>query len=57
MKPIKKNFTKLGNSVGVVVDKILLNESGIKETDDIELTCGKDRVTIRKAKEQANKEN
>ena len=57
MKPIKKNFTKLGNSVGVVVDKILLNESGLKETDDIELTCGKDRVTIRKTKDQANKEN
>lgn len=56
MKPIKKNFTKLGNSVGVVVDRILLKESGLKETDDIELICGKDRVTIKKAKEQANKE-
>jgi antitoxin component of MazEF toxin-antitoxin module len=57
MKPIKKNFTNLGNSVGVVVDRILLRESGLKETDDIELTCGKDRVTIRKAKEQKEKEN
>ena len=50
MKPIKKNFTKLGNSVGVVVDKILLTESGISENDEIELTCGKDRVTIKKTK-------
>lgn len=54
MKPIKKRFTKLGNSVGVVVDKILLKESEINENDELEVICRKGYITIKKSKQKEN---
>lgn len=48
MKPIKKRFTNLGNSRGIVIDKILLKESDIDENEEVELVCGKNKITIRK---------
>ena len=51
MKPIKKKFTNLGNSKGIVLDKVLLTESELDNVQEVELVCGKDRITIRKPKE------
>ena len=51
MKPIKKKFTNLGNSKGVVLDKVLLTESELDNVQEVELVCSKDRITIRKPKE------
>ena len=50
MKPIKKKFTNLGNSKGIVIDKVLLIESDLENVQEVELVCSKDRITIRKPK-------
>ena len=54
MKPITKKFTNLGNSVGIVLDKILLKESELEDVKEIELVCSKGKITIRKPKEKSN---
>lgn len=51
-KPITKTFTKVGNSFGVVIDKIVFFESEILPTDKISITCSKNRITIKKEKEK-----
>lgn len=52
MKPIEKTFQKVGNSYGVIVDKYIFKESEIKPTDKVQITCGKNRITIKKQQEQ-----
>ena len=54
MKPITKKFTNLGNSIGIVIDKILLKESELENVTEIELVCSKGKITIRKPKEKTN---
>jgi antitoxin component of MazEF toxin-antitoxin module len=52
MKPIDKTFQKVGNSYGVIVDKYIFKESEIKPTDKVQITCGKNRITIKKKEEK-----
>ena len=51
MKPIKKKFTNLGNSKGIVLDKIMLNESNLDKLEEIEVECRKDKIIITKPKD------
>ena len=54
VKPIEKKFCRFGNSKGIVLDKIVFIESEIKPTDEVQITCGKGRITIKKKKEKEN---
>ena len=56
MKCTNKTFSKVGNSTCVILSKIMLEQANLKETDKLTINCTKDLVTIRKAKEQENKE-
>lgn len=52
MKPIDKTFQKVGNSYGVIIDKYIFKESEIKPTDKVQISCGKNRITIKKKEEK-----
>lgn len=47
-----KTFQKVGNSYGVIIDKYIFKESEIKPTDKVQITCGKNRITIKKKEEK-----
>lgn len=54
MIPIKKSFQKFGNSHGIILDKFIFEQSEIKPTDKVEITYGKNRITLKKKKEKEN---
>ena len=49
MKSIRKKFTNLGHSKGIVLDKVLLKESDLDNVDEVQLVCGKEKILIRKS--------
>lgn len=52
MKPIEKEFCQVGNSKGIIIEKILFTESEIKPTDKVLVTCRKNYITIKKKQEE-----
>lgn len=48
---MKKNIIKFGNSVGITLDKMILEITGIKETDQLDVSCSKGKIVIKPIKE------
>lgn len=47
-----KTFSKVGNSTCIILSKLMLEQSNMKETDNIIVNCTKDLITIRKPKQE-----
>ena len=47
-----KELTRLGNSVGIVVDKEMLYKCEMKLGDKVEVVCKKNQMTFKKLKEE-----
>lgn len=45
---MKKNIIKFGNSIGITLDKLILEITGINETDKLDVTCSKGKIVIKK---------
>lgn len=48
MKTITKTIRQLGNSSGIIIDKIMEFQSGISVGDTVEIKCSKDRIVLKK---------
>lgn len=49
-----KEITKVGNSGVVILNKELLYKAELEIGDKVEVTCTKNRITLKKQKEQEN---
>ena len=47
-----KEVRPFGNSFGIIFDKEMLYKSEIKVGDKVEVSCAKNRITIRKPKQE-----
>jgi antitoxin component of MazEF toxin-antitoxin module len=47
-----KIITKIGNSGAVILNKELLYKAELEIGDKVEVTCAKNRITLKKQKEQ-----
>ena len=47
-----KTITKVGNSGAVILNKELLYKAELEIGDKVELSCAKNRITIKKKKEK-----
>ena len=47
-----KEVIRVGNSASVILDKELLYKAELEIGDKVEVTCAKNRITLKKQKEQ-----
>lgn len=48
---MKKNIIKFGNSVGITLDKMILEITGIKTSDTLDVSCSKGKIVIKPIKD------
>ena len=55
MKKIYKNINRIGNSAGVMLDKVCLFASELNVGDKVEVKCSKKKITLIKVDEAEEK--
>lgn len=45
-----KQIRQIGNSLGIIIDKAILNSAGIVSNDVVEISCVDDSIIIKKIK-------
>ena len=48
METIIKDIRKLGNSNGIIIDRLMEKESDIHLGDKVEVNCTKNKITLKK---------
>ena len=47
-----RNIVRVGNSVGIVLDKFMLHDAGLKIGDKLEYKCTKGKIVLKKVEER-----
>lgn len=45
---MQKKIIKFGNSIGITLDKVIQEITGIKENDTLEVKCSKNKISIKR---------
>lgn len=49
---MQKKIIKFGNSIGITLDRLILEITGITEKDKLDVQCSKGKLVIRKKEEK-----
>lgn len=51
-----RTIVRVGNSVGIVLDKFMLHDAGLTTGDKLEYKCTKNKIVLKKKKEETKKQ-